>query len=86
MAHHPDGVSAADRHEREHSVVAGAADNRQLHASSSAGRYPGENDRPDVGVRYQESSDGRRFLILPPGMQTEAIPYDGTTWIRLKQE
>lgn len=38
------------------------------------------------GVRYQESSDGRRFLILPPGMQTEAIPYDGTTWIRLKQE
>ncbi|SAB06200.1 MbeB family protein [Enterobacter hormaechei] len=26
------------------------------------------------GVRYQESSDGRRFLILPPGMQTEAIP------------
>ncbi|RTO42764.1 mobilization protein, partial [Enterobacter ludwigii] len=20
------------------------------------------------------------------GMQTEAIPYDGTTWIRLKQE
>ncbi|WP_029593215.1 plasmid mobilization relaxase MbeA, partial [Siccibacter turicensis] len=44
MAHHSDGVSAADRHEREHSVVAGAADNRQLHASSSAGRYPGEND------------------------------------------
>ena len=38
------------------------------------------------GVRYQESRDGRRFLILPPGMQTEAIPYDGTTWIRLKQE
>ena len=38
------------------------------------------------GVRYQESSDGRRFLILPPGMQSEAIPYDGTTWIRLKQE
>lgn len=38
------------------------------------------------GVRYQEGSDGRRFLILPPGMQAEAIPYDGTTWIRLKQE
>ena len=38
------------------------------------------------GVRYQESNDGRRFLILPPGMQAEAIPYDGTTWIRLKQE
>lgn len=49
MAHHPDGVSAADRHEREHSVVAGAADNRQLHTSSSAERYPGENDCPDVG-------------------------------------
>ncbi|MDS0041877.1 mobilization protein, partial [Enterobacter hormaechei subsp. xiangfangensis] len=38
------------------------------------------------GVRDQESSDGRRFLILPPGMQTEAIPNDGTTWISLKQE
>ena len=38
------------------------------------------------GVRYQENSDGRKFLILPPGMQSEAIPYDGTTWIRLKQE
>ncbi|MEB6381683.1 MbeB family mobilization protein [Leclercia adecarboxylata] len=38
------------------------------------------------GVRYQESSDGRKFLILPPGMQSETIPYDGTTWIRLKQE
>ncbi|WP_406808475.1 MbeB family mobilization protein, partial [Enterobacter hormaechei] len=38
------------------------------------------------GVRYQESSDGRKFLILPPGMQSEAIPYDGATWIRLKQE
>ena len=38
------------------------------------------------GVRYQESNDGRRFLILPPGMQAEAIPYAGTTWIRLKQE
>lgn len=49
MAHHLDGVSAADRHERKHSVVAGAADNRQLHDPSPAGRYPGENDRPEVG-------------------------------------
>ena len=64
MAHHPDGVSAADRHEREHSVVAGAADNRQLHASSSAGRYPGENDRPDVGSAL--SGEQRRPEIPYP--------------------
>jgi hypothetical protein len=77
MADHRDGVSAADRHEREHSVVAGAADNRQLHSIFVSRRYPGENDARTWGVRYQESSDGE-FLILPPGMQNEAIPYDGT--------
>lgn len=64
MAHHPDGVSAADRHEREHTVVAGAADNRQLHASSSAGRYPGENDRPDVGSAL--SGEQRRPEVSYP--------------------
>jgi hypothetical protein len=67
-------------------VVAGAADNRQLHASSSAGRYPGENDRPDVGSALSGEQRRPEVSILPPGMQTEAIPYDGTTWIRLKQE
>ena len=56
MAHHPDGVSA--------SVVAGAADNRQLHASSSAGRYPGENDRPDVGSAL--SGEQRRPEVSYP--------------------
>ncbi|WP_410376013.1 MbeB family mobilization protein [Enterobacter sp. CPE_E331] len=86
MAHHPDDLGAADRNERGRAVVAGPADNRQLHGHSPAGGYAEETHRPDVGVRYQESSDGRKFLILPPGMQSEAIPYDGTTWIRLKQE
>ncbi|MGS6347554.1 hypothetical protein ACVGXB_07410, partial [Enterobacter intestinihominis] len=38
------------------------------------------------GVRYQESSDGRRFLILPPGIQTEPNPYDATTWIPRKHD
>lgn len=38
------------------------------------------------GVSYQESSDGRRFLIMPKGTQPEVIPYKGTNWIRLKQE
>ncbi|PPX87574.1 mobilization protein, partial [Cronobacter sakazakii] len=33
-----------------------------------------------------ENSHRLRFLIRPPGKQTGAIPYDGTTWIRLKQE
>lgn len=64
MAHHPDGVSAADRHEREHSVVAGAADNRQLHTFSSAGRYPGENDCPDVGSAL--SGEQRRAEVPYP--------------------
>lgn len=64
MAHHPDGVSAADWHEREHSVVAGAADNRQLHTSSSAGIYPGENDRPDVGSAL--SGEQRRSEVSYP--------------------
>ena len=54
MAHHPDGVSAADRHEREHSVVAGAADNRQLHDPSPAGGRPGEDERENMGCELPE--------------------------------
>ena len=61
--HHP-GLGTADRHEREHSVVAGTADNRQLHTSSSAGRYPGENDRPDVGSAL--SGEQRRPEVSYP--------------------
>ncbi|HDX8872742.1 TPA: MbeB family mobilization protein [Klebsiella michiganensis] len=38
------------------------------------------------GVRYQETSDGRRFLIVPKGTQPEIIPYNGTKWIQLRQE
>lgn len=49
MAHHPDGVSAADRHEREHSVVAGPADTRQSNGHSPAGGHSDENDRQDMG-------------------------------------
>ncbi|WP_255577021.1 MbeB family mobilization protein [Enterobacter cloacae complex sp. 2DZ2F20B] len=81
---------AADRHEREHSVVAGAADNRQLHASSTAGRYPGENGCPDVGSAL--SGEQRRPEVSYPAAGDASRshplrrPYDGTTWIRLKQE
>ena len=38
------------------------------------------------GVRYQETRDGRRFLIIPKGTHPEIIPYNGTKWIQLKQE
>ncbi|MGQ7790269.1 hypothetical protein ACULNC_19670 [Shigella flexneri] len=38
----------------------------------------------ECAIRRAATAGG--FFILPPGMQTEAIPYDGTTWIRLKQE
>ncbi|ENV3446175.1 MbeB family mobilization protein [Salmonella enterica] len=37
------------------------------------------------GVTYQESSDGRRFLIMPKGTEPQIIPYDGTNWVLLKQ-
>lgn len=54
MAHHPDGFSAAARHERKHSVVAGAADNRQLHDPSPAGGRPGEDERENMGGELPE--------------------------------
>lgn len=38
------------------------------------------------GVSYQESNDGRRFLVMPEGTQAEIIPHRGTDWIFLKQE
>ena len=38
------------------------------------------------GVNYQESSDGRRFLIMPKGTEPQIIPYEGTNWVLLKQE
>ena len=38
------------------------------------------------GVSYQESNDGRRFLVMPEGTQVEVIPHRGTDWILLKQE
>ncbi|HDF2330351.1 TPA: MbeB family mobilization protein [Morganella morganii] len=38
------------------------------------------------GVSYQESNDGRRFLVMPKGTQAEVIPHRGTDWILLKQE
>ncbi|HDF2344585.1 TPA: MbeB family mobilization protein [Morganella morganii] len=38
------------------------------------------------GVSYQESNDGRRFLVMPEGTQAEVIPHMGTDWILLKQE
>lgn len=37
------------------------------------------------GVTYQETSDGRRFLIMPEGTQPEIIPYQGTNWVLLKK-
>lgn len=58
MAHHRDDLGAADRNERGRTVVAGPADNQQLHAPSPAGRLPGENDRPDVGGNV---SGGRKW-------------------------
>ena len=48
MAHHPDCVSAADRHEREHTVVAGAADTRQLHD------HPGAEEHAGHAVREEQ--------------------------------
>ncbi|RTN44283.1 nuclease, partial [Enterobacter hormaechei] len=49
MAHRPDDGRPACRDERERAVVAGPADNRQLHGHSPAGGYAEETHRPDVG-------------------------------------
>lgn len=49
VAHSHDGVGAADRDEREHIVVAGTADSRQLHGHPCAEGCPGENERADMG-------------------------------------
>jgi hypothetical protein len=49
MAHRPDDLGAADRNERGRTVVAGPADNRQLHGHSPAGGFAEETHRPDVG-------------------------------------
>jgi len=49
MAHRPDDGRPAYRDERERAVVAGPADNRQLHGHSPAGGYAEETHRPDVG-------------------------------------
>jgi len=38
------------------------------------------------GVSYQESPDGRRFLVIPEGTKPAIVPYNGTNWIQLKQE
>ncbi|MEG6380107.1 mobilization protein, partial [Enterobacter hormaechei] len=37
------------------------------------------------GVTYQESGDGRRFLVMPKGTKPEIIPYDGTNWVLLNK-
>lgn len=38
------------------------------------------------GVSFQTTSDGRRFLVMPAGTTPEAIPYNGTTWVQLRQD
>jgi len=60
VADRADGVSAADRHEREHSVVAGDADTRPLHAdqrNEADGSHAVEKEqrRAAVGVRGQQT-------------------------------
>jgi len=60
VADRADGVSAADRHEREHSVVAGDADARPLHAdqrNEADGSHVVEEEqrRAAVGVRGQQT-------------------------------
>jgi len=60
VADRADGVSAADRHEREHSVVAGDADTRPLHAdqrNEADGSHAVEEEqrRAAVGVRGQQT-------------------------------
>ena len=64
MVHRPDDLGAADRNERGRAVVAGPADNRQLHGHSPAGGYAEETHRPDVGGAL--SGEQRRSEIPYP--------------------
>ena len=64
MAHHPDGVSAADRHEREHSVVAGAADNRKLPDYSRSEAHAGHAVREEQW-RAADDLRGREAALRP---------------------
>lgn len=68
VAHGHDGVRSADRHEREHSVVAGATDNRQLHDHTGAEGYhqgaerdPVETERAYMGSEL--SGEQRRSPV-----------------------
>lgn len=49
MADYPDGVRAAARLQREHTVVAGETSHRQPGSPQPAGRHPGETDGQNVG-------------------------------------
>jgi len=57
LAHDPGGVGAADRHEYERAVVAGAAAHLEYAGPAPAGGRADETDRPDVG---RELSRGQR--------------------------
>ncbi len=64
MAHNPDGVSAADRHERGHSVVAGAADNRKLPDYSRSEAHAGHAVREEQW-RAADNMRGREAALRP---------------------
>lgn len=49
VAHHHDGVGAVNRHEREHSVVAGPADDKQPRNPARTAERLVETERADVG-------------------------------------
>lgn len=55
--HHP-GVRPVDRLERGHSVVAGAADTRQLHEHPGAEGGAGKAERPDMGRELSGRQQG----------------------------
>jgi len=61
MAHHQSGISAPGRDEREHSVVAGSADNHQLHDAFRPENHPGEAERENMGREL--SGEPRRAQV-----------------------
>lgn len=74
VADHHDGVRPAARHEREHSVVAGAEDAQQLQDAFRAEGKHGETEREDMGSTL--SGDQRRSPVpdCPEGHTTRRLP------------
>lgn len=74
MAHHQSGIRAPGRDEREHSVVAGAADGHQLQDAFRPENRLGETERENMGRELSGESGRAQVLGDPGGDKTGSHP------------